>query len=131
MLGGVRQAKFPLYFAVPLDTPEKMTDYVRARREEGIHRFQLKIGGDPVLDGIRAKHIIDNTGPEDLIVGDANCGWRLNEAIIAVRAMEHLPRFYLEQPCATMEECIDVRKRRSEEHTSELQSLMRISYAVF
>src|SRR3546814_13702736 len=25
--------------------------------------------------------------------------------------MEHLPRFYLEQPCATMEECIDVRKR--------------------
>src|SRR3546814_3248173 len=90
---------------------EKMTDDVGARREEGIHRFQLKIGGDPVLDGIRAKHIIDNTGPEDLLVGDANCGWRLNEAIIAVRAMEHLPRFYLEQPCATMEECIDVRKR--------------------
>src|SRR3546814_4921164 len=27
--------------------------------------------------------------------------------------------------------CIGVRARRSEEHTSELQSLMRISYAVF
>jgi L-alanine-DL-glutamate epimerase-like enolase superfamily enzyme len=24
--------------------------------------------------------------------------------------MEHLPRFYLEQPCPTMEECIEVRK---------------------
>src|SRR3546814_13299163 len=95
MLGGVRQAKFPLYFAVPLDTPEKMTDYVRARREECIHRFQLKIGGDQVLDGIRAKHIIDNTGQEDLIVGDANCGGRLTEDIIAVRATDELTSFNL------------------------------------
>lgn len=110
MLGGVRQKSFPLYFAVPLGSPEEMTQYVLARREEGIHRFQLKIGGDPTLDGIRAKHIIDNTGPEDLIVGDANCGWRLNDAIIAARAMEGLPRFYFEQPCPTMEECIEVRK---------------------
>src|SRR3546814_2022420 len=27
--------------------------------------------------------------------------------------------------------CVQARRRRSEEHTSELQSLMRISYAVF
>ncbi|SAK48363.1 muconate and chloromuconate cycloisomerase [Caballeronia pedi] len=110
MLGGVRQERFPLYFAVPLGSPEEMVSYVLARREEGIHRFQLKIGGDPTLDGIRAKHIIDATGPEDLIVGDANCGWRVNDAIIAARAMENLPRFYFEQPCPTMEECIEVRK---------------------
>lgn len=110
MLGGVRQERFPLYFAVPLGSPEEMVAYVQARREEGIHRFQLKIGGDPTLDGIRAQHIIDSTGPEDLIVGDANCGWRVNDAIIAARAMEHLPRFYFEQPCPTMEECIEVRR---------------------
>ncbi|MFM0052305.1 mandelate racemase/muconate lactonizing enzyme family protein [Caballeronia grimmiae] len=110
MLGGVRQERFPLYFAVPLGSPEEMVNYVLARREEGIHRFQLKIGGDPTLDGIRAKHIIDATGPEDLVIGDANCGWRVNDAIIAARAMENLPRFYFEQPCPTMEECIEVRK---------------------
>ncbi|MDR5734241.1 mandelate racemase/muconate lactonizing enzyme family protein [Caballeronia sp. LZ025] len=110
MLGGVRQERFPLYFAVPLGSPEEMVNSVLARREEGIHRFQLKIGGDPTLDGIRAKHIIDATGPEDLIIGDANCGWRVNDAIIAARAMENLPRFYFEQPCPTMEECIEVRK---------------------
>jgi len=110
MLGGVRQERFPLYFAVPLGSPEEMVNYVLARREEGIHRFQLKIGGDPTLDGIRAKHIIDATGPEDLIIGDANGGWRVNDAIIAARAMENLPRFYFEQPCPTMEECIEVRK---------------------
>lgn len=110
MLGGARQAKFPLYVAVPLDTPEKMTEYVLERRQEGTHRFQLKLGGNPTVDGIRARRIIDHTGPEDLIVGDANCGWRLNDAILAARALEGLPRFYLEQPCPTMEECIEVRK---------------------
>jgi L-alanine-DL-glutamate epimerase-like enolase superfamily enzyme len=111
MLGGVRQKKFPLYFAVPLGTPEEMRNYVLARRAEGIHRFQLKIGGDPGLDAIRSQTIVDSTGEEDLIIGDANCGWRLNDAIQAARAMENLPRFYLEQPCPTMEECIEVRKR--------------------
>src|SRR3546814_9624866 len=30
-----------------------------------------------------------------------------------------------------VDDAVDFRKRRSEEHTSELQSLMRISYAVF
>ncbi|CAM5196344.1 Cis-3-hydroxy-L-proline dehydratase [Castellaniella defragrans] len=110
MLGGVRQTRFPLYFAVPLGSPEEMADYVLARRAEGIHRFQLKIGGDPALDAIRAKQVVEKTGPEDIVVGDANCGWRVNDAIIAAHAMENLPRFYLEQPCPTMEECIEIRK---------------------
>ena len=130
MLGGVRQKKFPLYFAVPLGSPETMTEYVLARRAEGIHRFQLKIGGDPIIDGIRAKHIVEHTGPEDIIVGDANCGWRVNDAIIAARAMEGLPRFYFEQPCPTMEECIEVRKHTTlpmvyDEVVSDVPTLIR------
>src|SRR3546814_3504968 len=53
---------------------------------------------------------------------------------LAQRAIEHLPRQHLEQQIAKRE--IDAENqnttiRRSEEHTSELQSLMRISYAVF
>ena len=110
MLGGVREPTFPLYFAVPLGSPEAMAEYVSARRAEGIHRFQLKIGGNPIEDAARAKLIVDQTDHEDIIVGDANCGWRLNDAIMAARAMEGLQRFYFEQPCPTMEECIEVRK---------------------
>lgn len=130
MLGGVRQQRFPLYFAVPLGSPQEMTEYVLARRAEGIHRFQLKIGGDPVVDAVRARHIVDNTGPEDVIVGDANCGWRLNDALIAARGMEGLPRFYFEQPCPTMEECIEVRKRTTlpmvyDEVVSDVPTLLR------
>jgi L-alanine-DL-glutamate epimerase-like enolase superfamily enzyme len=111
LLGGRRQDTFPLYMAVPLGSPHEMTDYVLARRAEGIHRFQLKVGGDPAVDGVRARQVIEATGDEDVVVADANCGWRLNEAIQAARLMEDLPRLYLEQPCPTMEECIEVRKR--------------------
>lgn len=111
LLGGTRQTTFPLYIAVPLGSPQEMADYVVARQAEGIHRFQLKIGGDPAVDGNRVRQVIDATGPEDLVVADANCGWRLNEALTALRLMEDLPRLYVEQPCPTMEECIEIRKR--------------------
>ncbi|HEY4331983.1 MAG TPA: mandelate racemase/muconate lactonizing enzyme family protein [Ilumatobacteraceae bacterium] len=111
LLGGLRQERFPLYMAVPFGSPDEMTAYVLARRDEGIHRFQLKVGGDPAVDGARAQQVIAATGADDLVVADANCGWRLNDAITAARLMEGLPRLYLEQPCPTMEECIEVRKR--------------------
>jgi cis-L-3-hydroxyproline dehydratase len=130
LLGGVRQERFPLYMAVPLGTPDEMTAYVLKRRKEGIHKFQLKIGGDPTLDGVRARQIIEATGDEDLVIADANCGWRLNDALIAARAMESLPRLYFEQPCPTMEECIEVRKRTTlpmvyDEIVTDLPSLLR------
>ena len=130
LLGGVRQSEFPLYFAVPLGTPEDMSNYVRARRAEGIHRFQLKIGGDPALDAVRARAVIEITEDDDVIIGDANCGWRLNEAIQAARAMADLPRFYFEQPCPTMEECIEVRKHTTlpmiyDEVVSDVATLLR------
>jgi cis-L-3-hydroxyproline dehydratase len=130
LLGGTRQKRFPLYMAVPLGTPDEMTAYVLDRRKEGIHRFQLKIGGDPVLDGARARQVVEATGAEDLVIADANCGWRLNDALIAARGMEGLPRLYLEQPCPTMEECIEVRKRTSlpmiyDEIVTDLGTLLR------
>ena len=113
LLGGLRQARFPLYMAVPLGPAGAMTEFVSARRAEGIHRFQLKVGGDPAEDGVRARQVVAATGPEDLIIADANGGWRLNDAIRAARMMEDLPRLYLEQPCPTMEECLEVRRRTS------------------
>lgn len=130
LLGGVRQNRFPLYVAVPLGTPDQMTDFVLARRKQGIHRFQLKIGGDPTVDGVRARQIIENTDSQDLVIADANGGWRINDAIVAARAMERLPRLYFEQPCPTMEECVEVRKRTTlpmvyDEVITDLTSLMR------
>ena len=59
---------------------------MQARRAEGIHRFQLKIGADPYEDAARTRSVVEATGPEDVVVADANGGWRLQDAVVAARA---------------------------------------------
>ncbi|MBM3676807.1 MAG: mandelate racemase [Actinobacteria bacterium] len=111
LLGGRVAERFPLYFAVPLGPVEEMTAYVRARAAEGIHRFQLKIGADPLEDVARARAVVAATGPDDVVVADANGGWRLQDAVVAARGLNELERLFLEQPCPTLEECLLVRER--------------------
>ena len=48
--------------------------------------------------------------PEDAIIGDANGGWRRQDAIIAARLLAGFDRLRLEQPCPTLEECLAVRR---------------------
>ncbi|HYM71165.1 MAG TPA: mandelate racemase/muconate lactonizing enzyme family protein [bacterium] len=110
LLGGRRQTRYPLYIAVPLGSADEMADYVRARRAEGVHRFQLKIGGDPYADRDRVERVLGATDGADIVVADANGGWTLQDAIVAARLLTPLPRLYLEQPCATLEECLHVRR---------------------
>ncbi len=113
LLGGKRLEDFLLYVAVPLNTPAAMADFVGEARAEGIHRFQLKIGGTPEQDAARAAAVVAATGPEDVIVADANGGWRLQDATVAVRLLDGLERLRLEQPCPTIEECLILRQRTS------------------
>ena len=110
LLGGRRQERFPLYIAVPLGGAEEMAHYVLDRRAEGIHRFQLKLGGRPSDDAERVRRVVEVTDDEDIIIADANGGWRMQDAIVAVRLLENFPRVYLEQPCSTLEECTQVRR---------------------
>lgn len=130
LLGGRLSDDFQLYFAVPLGSAAEMTDYVRARRSEGIHRFQLKVGADPYEDAERTRQVVEATGPEDVIVADANGGWRLQDAVVAARAMDTLERVFLEQPCPTFEECLVVRQRTTlpmvlDECIRDVHSLLR------
>ncbi|MGH9068287.1 MAG: mandelate racemase/muconate lactonizing enzyme family protein [Acidimicrobiales bacterium] len=110
LLGGCLTPSFPLYSAVPLGDPTQMVAYVVARRSEGIHRFQLKVGGRPEDDARRVEAIVEATGGDDLLIADANGGWRQREALVAARLLERLPRLMLEQPCPTLDECLAVRR---------------------
>jgi len=130
LLGGIRQESYPLYIAVPLGPAEEMVRYVLARKAEGIHHFQLKLGADPQLDAERVARVVEATADEDIVIADANGGWRLQDAVVAARLMEGLPRTYFEQPCRTLEECLYVRKRTTlpmvlDEVITDLQSLLR------
>ncbi len=130
LLGGRVSETFPLYFAVPLGSTEAMREYVEARRGEGIHRFQLKVGADPYEDAARARGVVEATGPGDVVVVDANGGWLVQDAVVAARAMEGLERVFLEQPCPTLEECLVVRERTTlpfvlDECIVDVRSLLR------
>ena len=111
LLGGRVSDRFPLYFAVPLGAAAEMAAYVQARRDEGIHRFQLKVGADPYEDAERTRVVVAATGSGDVVVADANGGWSIQDAVVAARAIEDLERVFLQQPCPTMEECLVVRQR--------------------
>jgi cis-L-3-hydroxyproline dehydratase len=129
LLGGVRQERFPLYTAVPLGPAEEMSNFVAARRAEGVHHFQLKIGGDPLEDAARVRAVAEGLKHEDRLVGDANGGWRLRDALLAVRLIEDVTLVYLEQPCPTLAECRSVRAATSlpfvlDEAVSDVPSLL-------
>lgn len=130
LLGGSQQDRFPLYEAVPLGTPDSMAAYVLERKAAGIHTFQLKVGADPYEDAARVRRVVEATGDEDVLIADANGGWRLQDALVAARLLTPLPRIYLEQPCATLEECLLVRRHTTlpmvlDEVIVDVQTLLR------
>jgi L-alanine-DL-glutamate epimerase-like enolase superfamily enzyme len=110
LLGGLRQEHYPLYVAIPLGSADEMAAHVLAQRAAGVHRFQLKIGADPREDAARVRRVVEVTGHDDVVIADANGGWRLQDALVAARLLEPLERVYLEQPCPTLEECAAVRR---------------------
>src|SRR3546814_7575189 len=86
--------------------------YVRIPLDEGKHRFVLHLRADWISGARRAAPGHHLRGP-----GRRQDGRELRR---------HEPRYLAGRKVRR-----DIEARRSEEHTSELQSLMRISYAVF
>jgi L-alanine-DL-glutamate epimerase-like enolase superfamily enzyme len=98
--------------AVPLGSPEATGARVAEAWAQGVRRFQLKVGGDPRADVASVRAALEVTGDEGVVVADANGGWSLQDALIAVRLLEPLP-VYLEQPCRSLLECVHVRRATS------------------
>ncbi|MEO5965872.1 MAG: mandelate racemase/muconate lactonizing enzyme family protein [Candidatus Limnocylindrales bacterium] len=113
LLGGVLQRSLPLYVAIPLGPPAEMAAFARRERASGIRRFQLKLGASPTEDAERVAAVLEATGPGDEITGDANGAWHRQDAIMAANLLAGSPRFRLEQPCPTLEECVAVRRQMS------------------
>ncbi len=109
LLGGRAAARLPLYVAIPLAEPEAMATAVRDAWDRGHRRFQLKVGTDPRRDAEAVRRAVEVTGGEGLVIADANGGWRLADALVAVRLLEELP-IHLEQPCRSFADCLHVRR---------------------
>ena len=110
LLGGRLQESFGLYVAIPLGPAEAMAAHVERLKGEGVRDFQLKLGADPYEDAARVAAVVDVTDADDRVIADANGGWRLQDAVVAARLLDRLPRVFLEQPCPTLAECLQVRR---------------------
>ncbi len=129
LLGGRYGEDFGLYRAISQEAPAAMADRVAGYRAEGYRRFQLKVGGDPQDDIARIRAVAAKLQPGDRLVADANTGWLMHDAIRVVRAVADVD-VYIEQPCASYEECLSVRRRTShpfvlDEVIDSVEMLMR------
>jgi L-alanine-DL-glutamate epimerase-like enolase superfamily enzyme len=109
LLGGRCGADFALYRAISQDTPENMAARVAGYRAEGYKKFQLKVGGDPDTDIERIRAVSAKLQRGDVLVADANTGWRQHEAVRVAHAVRDVD-VYIEQPCLSYEECLTVRR---------------------
>src|SRR5436309_4583352 len=109
LLGGRYGSDFHLYRAISQQSPEEMARKVMAYRAEGYRRFQLKVGGDPDVDIERIRAVAAKLQTGDRLIADANTGWRMHDALRVIRAVRDVD-VYIEQPCATYEECLAVRR---------------------
>lgn len=109
LLGGFYGESFPLYRAISQDAPDRMAANVAGYRAEGYTKFQLKVGGDPDVDILRIKAVAAQMRPGDVLVADANTGWRQHEAVRIAHAVRDVD-VYIEQPCLSYEECLAVRR---------------------
>jgi cis-L-3-hydroxyproline dehydratase len=109
LLGGRYGADFPLYRAISQDTPDSMAASVVKYKAEGYKKFQLKVGGDPNTDIQRILAVAARLEHDDVLVADANTGWRQHHAIRVASAVRDVD-VYIEQPCSSYEECLAVRQ---------------------
>ena len=109
LLGGRHGEDFPLYRAISQDTPARMAGNVAGYRAEGYTKFQLKVGGDPDTDIERIHAVAAKLERGDVLIADANTGWRQHEAVRIAHAVRDVD-VYIEQPCMSYEECLAVRR---------------------
>jgi len=110
LLGGRFGDDFVLYRAISQQSPAEMAANVLEYRGEGYRRFQLKVGGNPDEDIERIRAAREILEPTDKLIADANTGWTVHEAARVVRAVSDVD-VYIEQPCASYEECLSIRRR--------------------
>ena len=109
LLGGRYGEDFVLYRAISQEEPAAMARRVAGYRDEGYRRFQLKVGGDPLVNIERIRLVAAELQPGDRLVADANTGWLMHDALRVVRAVRDID-VYIEQPCRSYEECLTIRR---------------------
>jgi L-alanine-DL-glutamate epimerase-like enolase superfamily enzyme len=129
LFGGKSGKSIALYRAISQRPAAEMAENVAAHRADGYTRFQLKVGGDPGDDIERIHAAAEVLTQGEVLVADANTGWRVDDAIRVVNALRDRD-VYIEQPCRSYEHCLSVRRQTSlpfilDETVTDIEALLR------
>jgi O-succinylbenzoate synthase len=83
-------------------------------RYPGARTAKVKVAepGQTLADDVaRVAAVRDRLGPEGRLRVDANALWNVDEAEHAIHALAPFDLEYVEQPCATVEELVEIRRR--------------------
>ncbi|MDX1569805.1 MAG: cis-3-hydroxy-L-proline dehydratase [Xanthomonadales bacterium] len=129
LLGGRFGDSVALYRAISQLPPAEMAENVAGHRADGYTKFQLKVGGQPEEDIERIHAAADVLTDGEILVADANTGWRVDDALRVVKAVEERD-VYIEQPCRSYDHCLIVRQKTPlpfilDENITDLDALLR------
>ena len=110
LLGGRQMAAMPMYRSISQTDPARMREAAEEFRAEGYTQFQLKVGCAPEDDIRRIRAVCEVKREHEVVLCDANTGWRRDEALKVARATSDLDYIY-EQPCELYSDCLSVRRR--------------------
>lgn len=112
LMGGKHGDSVALYRAISQRPADEMAANVAGHRADGYTKFQLKVGGNPQDDIDRIHAAADVLSDGEVLVADANTGWRVDDAARVVNAVRDRD-VYIEQPCKSYEHCLTIRRRTS------------------
>ncbi len=129
LLGGRHGDSFKLYRAITMGSADEMAANVELYRQQGYTKFQLKVGGDPLEDIERIKAVRAILADDEILVADANTGWRVDAAARVVKGVRDVD-VYIEQPCQSYAHCLTIRRRTElpfilDENIDSLPMLLR------
>lgn len=107
----------PVRGSVPVNVTVPATDPVRAAeivRAGGCRTAKVKVaehGQSLADDEARVEAVRDAIGSAGKVRVDANGGWSVDEATVAIRVLDRYDLEYVEQPCATLDEMALLRRR--------------------
>jgi o-succinylbenzoate synthase len=105
------RTEIPVNSTIPAVAPEQAYDIARAA---GCRTAKIKVAerGQTLTDDLsRVEAVRDALGRSGRVRVDANGGWSLDEALHAVRELNRFDLEYVEQPCASVAELAELRRR--------------------
>jgi O-succinylbenzoate synthase len=102
--------RIPVNATLPVVAPDQVAAVLA--RFPGCRTVKAKVGAVPLAEDVaRIAATREVLGPDGRIRIDANGGWTVDEAERAIHALAEFDLEYVEQPCATVDELAQVRKR--------------------